>query len=144
MWTAHTKSSSQLLNFSILTVFFIGGLQVMAWQLNLYPRKTLSRETVSVKMLMDGCIELGFVSSLQSVTYPSCIICMCLLLYLFYAFTSHGLSSFSHVFHKFEVIVSLIRGISISKKGQGCSNKVPKNEPHTLLPFSVSVVKWTN
>lgn len=30
LWTTHTKSSSQLLNFSILTVFFIGGLQIMS------------------------------------------------------------------------------------------------------------------
>lgn len=97
-----------------------------------------------MKMPMGGCIELGFISLFQSVTYPSCIICMCLLLYLFCAFTSHGLSSFSLVFHKFEVTVSPVRGISISEKGQACSNKVPKNEPHTLLPFFVSVVKWTD
>lgn len=30
LWTAHTKSNSQLLHFAILTVFFTGGLQVMA------------------------------------------------------------------------------------------------------------------
>lgn len=98
----------------------------------------------NMKMLMGGCIELGFISLFQSVTYPSCIICMCLLLYLFCAFTSYGLSSFSLVFHKFGVIVSLIRRISISEIGQACSNEVPKNDPHTLLPFFVSAVKWTD